>query len=82
VVAVRGVLDAGAVDALHAAVLRAGAGGTRPVLLDLAGVTLLTSAGARLLHEFARYPARPRLRAPEDSPVARVLRITGLATEP
>jgi hypothetical protein len=72
------VLHEGALDVLHAAVLRAGAGGTRPVLLDLTGVTLLTSAGVRLLHEFARYPARPQLRAPDSSPMARVLRITGL----
>ena len=78
VVAVRGVLHEGALDVLHAAVLRAGAGGTRPVLLDLTEVTLLTSAGVRLLHEFARYPARPELRAPSSSPMARVLRITGL----
>jgi anti-sigma regulatory factor (Ser/Thr protein kinase) len=82
VVAVRGVIDAGAVDALHAAVLRAGAGGTRPVLLDLAGVTLLTSAGVRLLHEFARYPARPQLRAPAHSLAAHVLWITGLLPGP
>jgi hypothetical protein len=72
------VLDSAAVDPLHAAVLRASAGGSGPVRLDLGDVTLLTSAGIRVLHEIAHLPGRPELRLPRDGPVARVFAIGGL----
>lgn len=78
VVSVRGVLDAAGVDPLHAAVLRASAGGSGPVRLDLGDVTLLTSAGIRVLHEITHLPGRPELSVPPDGPVARMLAIGGL----
>jgi anti-sigma regulatory factor (Ser/Thr protein kinase) len=78
VVSVRGVLDSAAVDPLHAAVLRASEGGTRSVRLELGDVTLLTSAGVRVLHELAGLPARPEMHAPADARIARVLEIGGL----
>lgn len=80
VLAVHGVLDGSAAHPLHAAVLRAaGPGGT--VVLDLTGVTVLTTAGVRLLHEIVGLPGRPAVRALAAAPVADLLAVGGLAVE-
>lgn len=73
VIAVAGAVDGAAADELRTTVLRRSAGGTREVVVDLTTVTLLGGAGVRLLHEAARFLARPVLVAPPGSPARRVL---------
>lgn len=79
---VTGPVDAMTVPELESRMLAAGRGGTRPVVVDLSAVTMLASAGVRLLHELAAATDGSkvgfRLIAPADCPTRDVLRITGL----
>ncbi len=77
VVRARGVVDMVTAPALRQTLLDVGRGGVVPVLLDLAGVDQLASAGVAVLHELRGQCAlRVRLRA--GSSVGRVLALTGL----
>ncbi|WP_426512130.1 SpoIIE family protein phosphatase [Dactylosporangium sp. McL0621] len=80
VLRVSGAVDLATADELERAVRVAGRGGLLPVTLDLAGVTLLSSAGVRLLHRLdaGADPAGLRLRAPRGGAVHQVLALTGL----
>ena len=78
VLVVRGPVDEGTVGTLRQALAQGTAGGTVPAVLDLAGVTILASAGVRLLHELAALPAPPRILAPAGSVSRHVLALTGL----
>jgi anti-anti-sigma factor len=79
VLRVRGAVDLETVDRLERAVMEAGRGGGSAVL-DLSGVTYLSSAGVRLLHRLrAMDGAAPVLLAPEGGVPYQVLRLSGLA---
>ena len=76
---VGGSLDASNADELRASARRATAGGTRPLVLDLAGVTHLGSAAVQALHEVvAEGPAPPRLQAPRGSVAQQVMELVRL----
>jgi serine phosphatase RsbU (regulator of sigma subunit)/anti-sigma regulatory factor (Ser/Thr protein kinase)/anti-anti-sigma regulatory factor len=78
---VEGPIDGETADRLHRELQRRTHGGVDPVHVDLAGVTLLSSAGVAVLHDFTD-PARPapaRLVAPPQSPAGQILTLVGLA---
>ncbi len=77
VVRARGVVDMVTAGVLRQKLLDVGRGGVVPVLLDLDGLDLLASAGVAVLHEL-RGHCELRLRFRVDSPVGRVLALTGL----
>jgi anti-sigma regulatory factor (Ser/Thr protein kinase) len=86
VMSVRGAVDVNTTDALRAAIMRMGRGGTRPVTVDLTCATLLSSVGVRLLHDLTRAPQRRgefagepiRLIAPAGCPAREVLALADL----
>ncbi len=77
-----GIIDHRSSDQLRRRLARAGRGGTRPLLVDLADVELLTSAGVQVL--FEEVWAAPRggaaltLFAPHGSPAQHVLEMVRL----
>jgi ABC-type transporter Mla MlaB component len=75
-VRVRGPVDPATTPRLRAALQASGRGGVR--VLDLSGVTGLTSAGVRLLHELAAADSDLRIVAPPYRPAHGVLRLAGL----
>jgi serine phosphatase RsbU (regulator of sigma subunit)/anti-sigma regulatory factor (Ser/Thr protein kinase) len=78
-VEVTGTLDASNADQLRASARRATAGGTRPLVLDLTGVTHLGSAAVQALFEVLdEGPVPPRLHAPEGSVAQHVLELVRL----
>ncbi|QFZ20160.1 SpoIIE family protein phosphatase [Saccharothrix syringae] len=77
VLTVSGPVDAHTVDALGAALLDAGRGGPRPLVVDLTRVTHLASAGVRLLHEVTA-ELDAELVAPTGSTAGQVLALTDL----
>lgn len=79
---VGGPVDAAAAVAFEHGVREAGAAGTRSLTLDLAGVSLLASAGVAVLHRLRREHAdrqtHLQLYAPLGSPADTVLTLVGL----
>ncbi|WP_214369346.1 SpoIIE family protein phosphatase [Pseudonocardia sp. H11422] len=79
VLAIAGPVDVTTVGELRSAILHATAGCTRPGVVDLAGVTLLTSAGVRLLYELTESSqVTPRVIAPAGCAARSVLELTRL----
>ena len=78
VLRLHGVVDMTAERRLRTDVLGAARGGAVPVVVDLDGVTLLGSAGIRVLHELSG-PLDLRLRAAAGTPARAVLELPGLA---
>ncbi|MGY1605006.1 SpoIIE family protein phosphatase [Geodermatophilus sp. SYSU D00815] len=83
VVRVSGVVDQVSAELLRIRLLEASHGGTSRVELDLRGVTLLSSAGVRVVLAIARIARdegwRLQVHAPEGGVTRHVLRISGLA---
>lgn len=76
-----GPIDATTAPRLRAELQRRTRGGTRPVTVDMAGVTHLASAGVAVLHEFAdadRAGAGLLLFAPAGSPADQIMTLTAL----
>lgn len=74
-----GDLDLATAEPLRVALLAQVHRATEPVVLDLAGVTHLASAGVRLLASTLRTcPIPPQVRIPPGCPAHRVLVLTGL----
>lgn len=74
VITARGTVDAGTVGLLSTEIAKHGAA---PVVIDLALVTFLASAGVQLLHDpIARHDVR--LHAPPGTPAHQVLNLVGL----
>jgi serine phosphatase RsbU (regulator of sigma subunit)/anti-sigma regulatory factor (Ser/Thr protein kinase)/anti-anti-sigma regulatory factor len=72
-----GSLDFASAETARIALTQASRGGAAPVVVDLAGVTLLASAGVRLLHELHR-SGQLTLTAPAGSPAQHVLDLVQL----
>lgn len=70
---VRGVVDVSSSDSLRHSVLHASHGGTTSLVVDLAGVTHLASAGVQVLSEVTAEHAGLELRAPVGSVAQHVL---------
>jgi anti-sigma regulatory factor (Ser/Thr protein kinase) len=76
---VAGPVDSASAPTLEARLRRLSQGGTRPIDIDLAGTTLLASAGVRVLQSAVTTASvPPALIAPAGSPAAVVLRLVGL----
>ena len=77
-----GPLDASTVDYLRADLMRRTRAGTRPLLVDLTGVTLLASAGVATLHQAVAlssgHGSPLTLYAPAGSPTQHVLSLVAL----
>jgi len=73
-----GAIDMSAEQRLRTDLLGAGRGGALPLVVGLDGVSLLGSAGIRVLHELAG-PLQLRLRAAPGTPARAVLDLTGLS---
>jgi anti-anti-sigma factor len=82
-VRVDGAVDQVSAELLRIRLLEASHGGTIPVELDLAGVTVLTSAGVRVVLAIARIARdehwRLAVHAPEGGVTRHVLEISGVA---
>jgi anti-sigma regulatory factor (Ser/Thr protein kinase) len=79
VATVSGPLDLTTVDRLRAQLLQAGRGGTRPLRVDLDGVTVLSSAGVQLFHDLFGLMPELRLTVEPDGVAGAVVALTGLA---
>jgi anti-anti-sigma factor len=77
-VEVRGDVDTASAEHLSTALVRAWCGGVQDVLVDLSGVTLLSSAAVRVLHEACRSGRTITLRAPMGSVAQHVLELVRL----
>ncbi len=77
-VRVRGDVDTTSAEHLRTALLRAGCGGVQDVLVDLSGVTLLSSSAVRVLHEACRPGQGVTLCAPMGSVAQHVLELVRL----
>jgi anti-sigma regulatory factor (Ser/Thr protein kinase)/anti-anti-sigma regulatory factor len=77
-VQVRGDVDTASAEHLSTALVRAWCGGVQDVLVDLSGVTLLSSAAVRVLHEACRSGRTITLRAPMGSVAQHVLELVRL----
>ncbi|MFC4145098.1 SpoIIE family protein phosphatase [Micromonospora mangrovi] len=75
---VRGPVDMASTARLQGAILQAGRGGGLPLTVDLTGVSHLSSAGVRLLHDLTGALATLRVTAGPTSPAYAVLTLTGL----
>lgn len=82
IVSVAGVVDSGSLDRLHACLLDVGRSGSLPLTIVLDGVTLLSSAGLRVLYEHAgnllAAQRRLRLMVAPATPARDALAISGL----
>jgi anti-sigma regulatory factor (Ser/Thr protein kinase) len=78
VATVAGPIDLGTVGELRAVLLHAARGGTRPLRLDLAGVSLLSSAGVQLLHDLTAIVPDLVIEADASGAAHAILRLTGL----
>jgi PAS domain S-box-containing protein len=72
-----GPVDAVSAPRLHAELQRRTRGGSRPLTVDLTGVTHLASAGVAVLHRFTRDGAL-RLFAPPASPAGQIMTLVAL----
>lgn len=72
-----GPVDALTAPQLHAELQRRTRGGTRPLTVDLTGVTQLASAGVAVLHQFHRNGPL-RLLAPPASPAGQIMTLAAL----
>lgn len=77
-VRVRGDVDDTGAEHLRTVLLRAAYGGVQDVLVDLSGVTLLSSSAVRVLHEACRPGLGVELRAPMGSAAQHVLELVRL----
>ncbi|GAA2893312.1 sigma-F factor regulator [Pseudonocardia halophobica] len=79
VATVSGPVDLTTVDQLRAQLLQGARGGTRPLRIDLDGITVLSSAGVQLFHDLAGMLPGLRLRVDPDGVAGAVVALTGLA---
>jgi anti-sigma regulatory factor (Ser/Thr protein kinase) len=79
---VRGDVDVAGAELLRTAVLRSGCGGVEDVVVDLSGVTVLSSSAVRVLHEACGSGHAITLRAPMGSAAQHVFDRVRLPYEP
>jgi anti-anti-sigma factor len=77
----RGALDPSTIEQARQAIADVRRSAPRAPVIDLSGVTHLTSVGVQLLYELRRLdePDRPQIVAPDHSPARQILTLTGLA---